>query len=80
HKALDRKTGARGLRAIIEEIMMEIMFEIPSDESIEKCIITEDSVISGAEPIVIRNENLTAIKQSGSSKKRLLKKSENETA
>lgn len=80
HKALERKTGARGLRAIIEEIMMEIMFEIPSDESIEKCIITEDSVTKGLEPIVIRNENLTAIKQSGSSKKRLLKKSENETA
>ncbi len=38
-KAIERKTGARGLRSIIEEIMRDIMFEIPSNPKIEKCII-----------------------------------------
>ena len=43
-KAIERKTGARGLRAIIEEIMRDIMFEIPSNPKIEKCIITKATV------------------------------------
>ncbi len=42
-EAIKRKTGARGLRAIVEEIMKEIMFDVPSDERISKVIITEDS-------------------------------------
>ncbi|QKY69600.1 ATP-dependent protease ATP-binding subunit ClpX [Lentibacillus sp. CBA3610] len=44
HKAIERKTGARGLRSIIESIMLDVMFELPSREDIEKCIITEDTV------------------------------------
>lgn len=43
-KALDRKTGARGLRAIMEETMMELMYRIPSDETIKECRITRDMV------------------------------------
>ena len=43
-KAIERKTGARGLRSIIEEIMRDIMFEIPSNQNIEKCIITKETV------------------------------------
>lgn len=43
-KAIERKTGARGLRSIIEEIMRDIMFEIPSNPNIEKCIITKETV------------------------------------
>ena len=42
--ALSRKTGARGLRAILENIMMDAMFEVPSCENIYKCIITKDVV------------------------------------
>lgn len=42
--AMERKTGARGLRSIIENIMLEIMFELPSREDIEKCIITKEAV------------------------------------
>ncbi len=42
--AIDRKTGARGLRSILEEIMLEVMFEIPSREDIKKCIVTKDTV------------------------------------
>lgn len=56
-KALERKTGARGLRSIIEEIMTDIMFEIPSDKTIEKVIITEDCVVNGAKPEIIYNED-----------------------
>ncbi|MFA1822522.1 ATP-dependent protease ATP-binding subunit ClpX [Virgibacillus oceani] len=44
-KAIERKTGARGLRSIIEGLMVDVMFELPSREDIEKCIITKDTVI-----------------------------------
>src|SRR5699024_8707139 len=43
-KAIERKTGARGLRSIIENIMLEVMFELPSREDIKKCIITKETV------------------------------------
>ena len=56
-KAIERKTGARGLRSIIEEIMRDIMFDIPSNEKIEKCIITNDTVNNNAGPKIIENPN-----------------------
>ena len=56
-KAIERKTGARGLRSIIEEIMRDIMFDIPSNPNIEKCVITKETVLNGAEPEVVINEN-----------------------
>ena len=57
-KAIERKTGARGLRAIIEDIMRDIMFEIPSNPKIEKCIITKATVENGEAPkIIINNKN-----------------------
>ena len=52
-KALDNKTGARGLRGIIENIMLDIMFEVPSNENIQKVIITKDVVENQVEPIMI---------------------------
>lgn len=56
-KAFERKTGARGLRSIMEDILMDTMYEIPSDESIEECIITEDTVKEGNAPLTIhKNE------------------------
>jgi len=54
-KALERKIGARGLRAVLESIMTDIMYEIPSDETIEKVTINSDCVINGAMPVVVRN-------------------------
>ena len=57
NKAQERKTGARGLRSIIEEIMTDIMFEIPSNPKIEKCIITKETVLNKKEPEIIINEN-----------------------
>ena len=56
-KAIERKTGARGLRSIIEEIMRDIMFEIPSNPKIEKCIITKETVLNGEPPKIIINNN-----------------------
>lgn len=49
-QAMERKTGARGLRSIIERIMVDIMFKIPSDDTISSCTITEDAVLEKAEP------------------------------
>ena len=56
-KAIERKTGARGLRSIIEDIMRDIMFDIPSNEKIEKCIITKDTVLNNVGPKIIENPN-----------------------
>ena len=43
-KALERETGARGLRAIMENVMLDLMYRIPSDESISRCVITKEIV------------------------------------
>ncbi len=55
-KAIERNTGARGLRSIIEDIMRDIMFDIPSNPKIEKCIITKETVEKGESPKLIINE------------------------
>lgn len=51
-KALERKTGARGLRAIMEDTMMDMMFKLPSEEQVERCLITKDVVEKSGEPIL----------------------------
>lgn len=58
-KALERKTGARGLRSIMEKTMMDVMYRIPSDESIEACIITKEAVEGTSEPLLVYRENNT---------------------
>ena len=50
--AIERNTGARGLRSIIEDIMRDIMFDVPSNMRIEKCIITRDTVEKKAPPVL----------------------------
>ncbi len=62
-KAIERKTGARGLRSILEDIMRDIMFDIPSNPKIEKCIITKDTVLNQKEPTVVINNNKNETKQ-----------------
>ncbi len=52
-KAIEKKTGARGLRSILEEIMLDVMFEIPSNKGVTKCIINEDTVTKKEMPILI---------------------------
>ena len=56
-KALDRNTGARGLRSIIEDIMRDIMYDIPSNEKIAKCIITQGTVEKKEKPELVIDEN-----------------------
>ncbi|MBO0471872.1 ATP-dependent Clp protease ATP-binding subunit ClpX [Enterococcus sp. DIV0242_7C1] len=53
NKAIERNTGARGLRSIIEEIMMDVMFDVPSDDTIEKVIITEMAADGTGKPAII---------------------------
>ena len=52
-KAFERKTGARGLRSIMEDVLMDTMYTIPSDDTIEECIITKDVVDEESQPLVI---------------------------
>lgn len=55
-QTVTRKTGARGLRAIMEHIMMDTMYEIPSDESIKSCVITKEVVEGTGSPVTTSNE------------------------
>lgn len=55
-KAIERKTGARGLRSIIEGIMLDVMFDLPSREDIEKCVITGKTVTDGEPPRLIMKD------------------------
>ncbi|KNF07864.1 endopeptidase Clp ATP-binding regulatory subunit ClpX [Gottschalkia purinilytica] len=70
-KAIERKTGARGLRGILEESMLDIMYDIPSREDIEKCIITKETISQKKEPTLVLSEKR---------KKKQVKKSDKETA
>ncbi len=55
-KAIELKTGARGLRSVIEGIMMNVMYEIPSLENVEKCVITVESVTDNEKPLLVYKE------------------------
>jgi len=55
-EAIERKTGARGLRSIIENIMLDIMYELPSLDEVTECIITKDSVLKKSSPILYRED------------------------
>lgn len=59
-KAIARKTGARGLRAILEEVMLELMYDIPSQSDIKECIINEDFINGHSKPILIYNNEQEA--------------------
>ncbi len=76
-RALERKTGARGLRSIIENIMTDVMFEVPSDETIGKCIITKEVVDGTGEPKLVYRD---VMPESGNSKKTVSKKRKDEIA
>ena len=52
-QAIERKAGARGLRAILESIMLEVMYEVPSDPDIKEVIVSEDTVLKGEKPLVV---------------------------
>ncbi|MFL5855787.1 MAG: ATP-dependent Clp protease ATP-binding subunit ClpX, partial [Solirubrobacteraceae bacterium] len=52
-KALERETGARGLRSIIEEILLEVQFELPSRRDVKKCVVTKEVVERGLHPTLV---------------------------
>ena len=79
-KATMRKTGARGLRSIIEEIMRDIMFEIPSNPLIEKCVVTKETVLNGEAPKITINENKEEKKQPIKPQRKTTNKNKSETA
>lgn len=74
-KAIARNTGARGLRAILEEIMLGVMYDIPSMNNVEKCIINKAVVENNTDPELILNENRKSLKKAGSKKPRVKKES-----
>ncbi len=56
-EAIRRKTGARGLRAILEDVMLDIMYEIPSQSSVKECLITEEVITKKEKPLLIYEES-----------------------
>lgn len=76
-RSLERKTGARGLRAIMETVMMDTMYKVPSDAKILKCVITKDAAEGNSEPTLINTEDDIPRKQLT---KRASKKSNDEIA
>ena len=56
-KTLERKTGARGLRAIMEKAMLDIMYTLPSDENVESCLITKDVIDGSGEPVLMYSDD-----------------------
>ncbi len=59
-KSLERKSGARGLRAIMEAAMLDIMYEIPSMNAVKECVINEEVIVSGEEPILLIEQSQEA--------------------
>jgi ATP-dependent Clp protease ATP-binding subunit ClpX len=51
--ALQRKLGARGLRAILEEVMLDLMYDVPSEPDIKEVVISEDTIIRGEQPLIV---------------------------
>ena len=79
-KAIERNTGARGLRSIVEEIMRDIMFDVPSNPKIEKCTITKETVEKKVGPKLEINENKVYRKKITTQKVKVAKQKKDETA
>jgi len=54
-KAIKRKTGARGLRAIMESVMLDVMYDIPSMANVEKCLVNREAVEGKSNPVLLLN-------------------------
>ncbi len=64
--AMERKTGARGLRSVIEKTMTDVMYESPSDQTIQKCVITKDAVTGKESPVVTHGESKVSRRRNSS--------------
>ena len=65
-KAIERKTGARGLRSIMEEIMSDVMYDAPSEKNLKKCIITKECVTDNAKPKLVTKVKVHLNEKTGS--------------
>jgi ATP-dependent Clp protease ATP-binding subunit ClpX len=52
-KALERETGARGLRSIVEEVLLDVQFELPSRRDVRKCVVTRETIEKGQTPTLV---------------------------
>ena len=68
-KAIKRQTGARGLRSILDEVMLDVMYKVPSENNVEKCIITKKVINGEEDPILIYSDKKKAIKKNTKGKK-----------
>ena len=68
-QAMEQKTGARGLRSILENTMIDIMYEAPSDDTLSKCIVTKEAVEGKAAPIIVKGESLPIPRKSAAKRK-----------
>ena len=55
-KALARKTGARGLRSIIEQVLLETMFDLPNQENVSKVVVDESTIVGEGKPLLIYSD------------------------
>ena len=62
-EAVKRKSGARGLRAIMEKSLLDIMYEIPSMENVKECVVSEDVVLNREDPILLYEQEKESTKQ-----------------
>ena len=62
-EAIKRKTGARGLRAILESVMLDIMYELPSLEGAQKCVVNEDVIVQRARPVLLFSEQKDKVEE-----------------
>ena len=75
--ALEKKTGARGLRSILEQVMLEVMYQLPSNEKFAKCIVTRESVLGRKPPELMEGERFVV---TGDERDDLLKNADMESA
>lgn len=66
--ALARKTGARGLRAILEQVMLDVMYDLPANEKIAKCIITKEAIIGTGKPVLEEGDRKKRLESKGGAK------------
>ncbi len=63
--ALKRKTGARGLRAILEQVMLDVMYDLPGNEKVSKCIVTRDAIVGLGKPILEEGDRKKRVEKAG---------------
>jgi len=68
-EAIKRNNGARGLRAILEQAMLEVMYELPAKNDIKKCIVTKNVILKGERPVMVLSEEAGQAKSAGSANK-----------